>query len=320
MNDLISVIVPVYNAEKYLAECIASIQLQTFQSFEIILVDDGSTDASYRIAESFKAGDVRIKLIHTENRGVSAARNTGIANAGGKYIMFVDADDLLADDALEILYNDIHCTGADIAIGRVSTNRNDTAVHDNGSVCWTNKDALLAFISDDELLYGSVAKLYSARVASGAVFPVSRKIHEDGYFVLQCLLKSQLICVHDIELYYYRPNMESASHAYFSEKFFDILYFGKIEREMIDKECPELADKSINIEIKANLSMLRALCNTKRFEYGKCIHECISFVIKHRKEYIDGKNHDQKWMWIVSHHLYWPYKWAYGIVYRDRIR
>ena len=92
-KDLISVIVPVYNVEKYLEKCLNSLVNQTYQNIEIIVVDDGSTDNSGRIADDFALKYDIIKVIHTKNGGLSAARNVGIENAGGEYIAFVDSDD-----------------------------------------------------------------------------------------------------------------------------------------------------------------------------------------------------------------------------------
>ena len=103
-NDLISVIVPVYNVESYLRKCLDSIVGQTYKKLEIILVDDGSTDGSGSICDEYAKEDHRIKVIHKDNDGVSSARNIGIDNVEGKYILFVDADDIVNERYVEILY------------------------------------------------------------------------------------------------------------------------------------------------------------------------------------------------------------------------
>ena len=100
----VSVIVPIYNVEKYLAECVDSILGQTFQDMEIILVDDGSLDASGQMADDYAARDKRVKVIHKENGGQSSARNAGMKIARGEYIYFCDSDDYISLDAIEILY------------------------------------------------------------------------------------------------------------------------------------------------------------------------------------------------------------------------
>lgn len=100
----VSVIVPIYNVEKYLADCVDSIRGQTFQNIEIILVDDGSTDLSGQMADDYVTQDDRIKVIHKENGGLSSARNAGMKIASGEYIYFCDSDDFISRDAIEILY------------------------------------------------------------------------------------------------------------------------------------------------------------------------------------------------------------------------
>lgn len=114
--DKISVIVPIYNAEKYISECIESIINQTYCNLEIILVDDGSTDASKKICDSYAKLDKRIKVFHNENRGVSYTRNFGIINSNGKYIIFVDADDTINENYVDLLISTMLKYNSDIAI------------------------------------------------------------------------------------------------------------------------------------------------------------------------------------------------------------
>ena len=107
MNPIISIIVPVYNGDKYLSRCVDSILNQTFHDWELLLVDDGSTDKSGRICDQYASIDKRIKAFHKENGGVSSARNMGLDYAIGKWITFVDSDDALTDSAFELNWNDI---------------------------------------------------------------------------------------------------------------------------------------------------------------------------------------------------------------------
>ena len=101
----VSVIVPLYNVEKYLARCLDSLCRQSLREIEIILVDDGSTDSSGEICEAYAAKDARFKVIHhTENKGVSVVRNTGVAHASGDYLMFVDSDDYVHEDYCRLPY------------------------------------------------------------------------------------------------------------------------------------------------------------------------------------------------------------------------
>jgi len=115
----VSIIVPVYNVELYLEECLYSIINQTFEDIEIILINDGSTDHSLEIMEKFAKKDNRIKIISQKNKGVSEARNAGILIASGDYILFVDSDDVILTNTIEILYNKIIQTGSDLLLGNV---------------------------------------------------------------------------------------------------------------------------------------------------------------------------------------------------------
>lgn len=117
MDELISVIVPVYNTEKYLIECVESLRKQTYSNIEIILVDDGSTDASIEICDEFAEKDSRVRVFHKKNEGVAVARNFGIQQSNGQYVVIVDSDDVAVDRMIEVLYTQIKENDADIAVG-----------------------------------------------------------------------------------------------------------------------------------------------------------------------------------------------------------
>ena len=114
----ITIVIPVYNKEAYVERCFRQLMAQDFNSFEVVAVDDGSTDRSGEICDNIKQEDPRIRVIHTENRGVTAARKRGVEEARGKYIVFVDSDDELLPGALNIMYETIERTGADEVIAR----------------------------------------------------------------------------------------------------------------------------------------------------------------------------------------------------------
>ena len=117
MDELISVIVPIYNTEKYLVECVESLRKQTYSNIEIILVDDGSTDASIEICDEFAEKDSRVRVFHKKNEGVAVARNFGIQQSNGQYVVIVDSDDIAVDRMIEVLYTQIKENDADIAVG-----------------------------------------------------------------------------------------------------------------------------------------------------------------------------------------------------------
>ncbi|EHZ61025.1 glycosyl transferase 2 family protein [Streptococcus pneumoniae GA47210] len=116
MEDLISIVVPVYNVEKYLKKSIESILNQTYQNIEILLVDDGSTDSSGKICESFSKVDPRIRVFHKENGGLSDARNFGIEQMKGQYVAFIDSDDYISKDYVWKLYSSIKNNDSEVSI------------------------------------------------------------------------------------------------------------------------------------------------------------------------------------------------------------
>ena len=120
MNPLISVLVPLYNAERYLVRCIESILGQTYSNLEILLIDDGSKDASGKISDDYAKQDGRIRVIHQENKGVAAARNLGLRECTGTYITFVDADDILLPKAIEAMYDRILLDNSQMVLGKIS--------------------------------------------------------------------------------------------------------------------------------------------------------------------------------------------------------
>ena len=184
-NKLISVIVPVYNVEKYLSRCLDSIISQTYRKLEIVLVDDGSTDNSSMICDEYAKKDCRITVIHTENHGLSEARNKGIENSHGEYVSFVDSDDYLHKRFLETLLNLVIETGSDLSVCdfvRVDENGNGTLFYDSPikNEVLTSDEMLEKIINSNQGYKYIVAwnKLYSKKALSGVKFPAG-KIHED---------------------------------------------------------------------------------------------------------------------------------------------
>lgn len=146
--ELVSIIVPVYNVEFYLSECIQSLINQTYTNIEIILVDDGSKDKSGQICDEFTKRDSRIKVIHKQNEGLGLARNSGLAKASGKYVTFIDSDDIADADLVKMLICGIEKNGADTCIGGFKR------IAENGTVVFEEKydDALF----DEKAVYNNL--------------------------------------------------------------------------------------------------------------------------------------------------------------------
>ena len=205
----ISIIVPVYNVEKYLENCIESILNQTFKDFELILVDDGSTDNSGKICDIYEKKDSRIKVIHKNNEGLSSARNTGLDIACGKYVGFVDSDDSIHPKMYEVLYNLIEKYKSDISCCNYKytydiSNQNHEELNLNEVIEMSNIEAIEKLYDKDLGVRLVVAwnKLYHKHLFDNIRYKVGR-LHEDEFMAHRILYNSKKITYVDNELYYY---------------------------------------------------------------------------------------------------------------------
>jgi glycosyltransferase involved in cell wall biosynthesis len=218
----ISVIVPVYNVEKYLHKCISSILKQSFTDFELILIDDGSKDNSGRICDGYRGRDSRIKVIHQENLGLSAARNIGIDTSEGKYVTFIDSDDFIHPSMLEILYNNILETKADISIGDYCLVYEGKEISkefgDNNITLYTNIEGVKKVVEKNEAsMIIACGKLYRRNLFSNIRYPIG-KYHEDEFVTYKLLYKSTKIVATDAKLYYYLQRSNSITGSTYSIK------------------------------------------------------------------------------------------------------
>ena len=217
-NTLISVIVPVYNVERYLPRCIESILKQTYKNFELILVDDGTPDRSGIICDRYAEKDSRIKVIHKENGGVSTARNAGIDAAKGEWITFVDSDDWIEEKYLNMLLEPAIKSGLDLVVGTVQ-HRDLTIfsfpIHDEiVDVNQTEKIHIVKAISRQEF-GGPCVKLFKASIIqdNNIRFISGIKIGEDAIFVKQYLRYSKRFALISGTIYYYnRLNDKSVTY------------------------------------------------------------------------------------------------------------
>lgn len=220
----ISVIIPVYNVEKYLSKCIDSVISQTFKDLEIILIDDGSKDNCSIICDEYSKIDSRIKVIHKKNGGLSSARNAGLKEATGKYIGFVDSDDWIESSMYETLYNIMEEYKSDIVQCRFLKTENENADRlllnsSEKNIEIINNIQALNNLYNDRYVETVVVwnKLYRKNLFENLIFP-ENKIHEDEFIIHKLLYKSEKVILCDQIMYYYRKTDKSIINSGFSEK------------------------------------------------------------------------------------------------------
>lgn len=301
--EKISIIVPIYNVEKFLEKSVGSILKQTYKNLEIILVDDGSKDSSGKIADELGNQDSRIKVVHKENGGLSSARNEGMKYVTGEYIAFLDSDDCIIPDFYEYLYNMIQEHNADIAQGlflRIpdeQIDRVNSIIEEANSkidikeTVLTKKDALetLYGIKEGPYIQEVVVwnKLYKKHVLENIVFPVG-KLHEDEFTTHKILFNCEKIAVSNRIIHGYMQTKNSIMRKeiglnrvkdclgaslnaieFFEEKNLPELKY-KISMRYLEN-CIELSGKIIKEESETKLEKLDFLKNAFEEFYNENI-------------------------------------------------
>lgn len=214
-EDLISVIIPIYNVEKYLSECISSVLEQTYKNLEIILIDDGSTDNSLDVCKSFAEKDKRIRVIHQQNQGIAQVRNLGVAQAKGELLFWVDSDDYICNEMIERLYDNLIKYDADMSIcdytqgekrdyNFISTKTPEIMTFDS------KKGLELIYKSNHYsfIMAASWAKLIKKSLYNGLQYP-KNKVFEDIYMSHHLINNCKKIVFTDEVMYYYYQWPES---------------------------------------------------------------------------------------------------------------
>lgn len=243
---LISVIVPVYNVEKYLEQCIRSIAGQTYRNLEIILVDDGSPDGSGAICDAWAARDSRIRVVHKENNGAGAARNTGLELARGEYVAMIDSDDYLHINMFTHLAQ-LMQDGADIAECTMEQTEADDLKLEDGSgasVTWASREEAMGLHIRDEIFCQTPPNKLYRRSAIGEIrFPVGNLI-DDEFFTYQVIGNCGKLAHSSAKMYAYRQQPGSAMHKPYSLKRLQGLYAKEQRLEYLKAEMPELVEEA----------------------------------------------------------------------------
>lgn len=244
MCKLISIIIPVYNVENYLVNCIKSISNQSYKNLEIILIDDGSTDNSPIICDQFKKSDNRIKVLHKTNGGLSDARNIGLEISSGDYVVFVDSDDFLPNYAIEYLYRLMIANEADISVGSMVITEKSEIFDDSNQVNYEDKlyknnirilsvnEALSEMFYSRFFSTAAPAKMFKKKLFQGVKFPLG-KLHEDLFTIYKVIQRANKIVYGSEVVYYYYRRIGSITKSKFTANRLDILEaLNYIERDV----------------------------------------------------------------------------------------
>lgn len=247
----ISVIVPVYNVEKYLEACLDSLIAQTCKPYEIILVNDGSTDRSKEICEKFVRNYQHVRLINQNNQGQASARNTGLDHAKCDYIVFVDSDDFIAANMLAVLYQKAAALGVDIVKCGVWRFNNEKEVHkwwgiDGNDIVLEDKRVFFrAFF--DNIINSSVCNAIYKKFLFDDLRFMEGRLMEDNFITPQLLLNSSKIAVIPDILYYYRQRKGSIMHT-FDHRHYDLIEFNDyLKQTLIENDLYHLFERDYYI-------------------------------------------------------------------------
>lgn len=289
-KELISVIIPVYNVEEYLPECLDSVLNQSYKNLEIVLVDDGSKDSSGTICDTYEKKDSRIKVIHKKNGGLSDARNRGMQKIKGDYLTFIDSDDWVDKDYVKDLYTSLIQSKADMVVLPLIAVRDKAEgerkkIKNKKNVIYKNSESIKAFLYQ-EFPPCAQAKLYKTDLWKGIEFPVNT-LYEDVETIYQILKKCSRICFLIDKSYFYRQRPNSIITSEFNLKKLDYIKNIKMINVDVDNKYPELKKAGISRLVWAEAHILVHINQKIYPEVNKDIWQDF---IKHRATCLFDKN------------------------------
>lgn len=268
----ISVIIPVYNAEKYIEDCVKSVLEQSFQDFEMILVDDGSQDASGMICDGYAEKYEKVKVIHTQNQGPAAARKQGVELAIGEYITFVDADDWLDSDMLAFMYQRMGENCADIVcLGHKEMNAQGNVLvcmpEGVGNIEMTTVYAMMQNLHGTRVIdSGPWAKLIRRDLFDNIDYCIDVTIGEDYFMILQLLEKAQKVVLYDNPLYNRCIRSSSISRSGYSMRHKMAFERYMQWRNYLLENYPDLEDEIIGYHTEYEMAVLTAMCRNQQYD------------------------------------------------------
>ena len=302
MQPLLSIIVPIYNVEQYLDRCIQSILNQTYQNLEIILVDDGATDCSGAIADSYAAKDKRIKVFHKENGGLSDARNYGLEHVTVDYILFIDSDDFIVNIMCERLITVASSNNADIVSCNYYIYRgdDDISIHtmsvQDDKRTFTGMDMLRYYLLKTEpfdlnVVWNKIFKLDLFNGVEPVRFPKGR-VQEDNFTIFRLFLNANSIVTVNEPLYYYVQRAGSIM-ANFTRRFMiDTIESHMYMSDYLMNHCSSVKNELQLYLLNSYVELSRRVCA------NKCKKECNDLLIQYKHYVLDhtaDTSHNPLW-------------------------
>ena len=284
----VSIIIPAYNVEKYIRDIIKTIENQTYSNKEIIIINDGSTDNTLEICQELSKKNKEIKIINQENKGVSEARNRGIEEATGEFIAFIDADDLLEKDMIEMLVRGLEKYNADISICgyKIKSKHECYNYYGTGKIeKYDQKQLISEFLKEEKISVSLWNKLFRRECIENIRFIKGLRINEDKLFLLKAILNAQDGVYQDLCKYIYIKREDSATTSKFSERIFDVIKVNKIIKDILkDKRYTDIKLVEINEVISlVTIYRMMLLSNSEKIyekEYIKIKEKIKSSQIK----------------------------------------
>jgi len=288
MGEKISVIVPVYNVEAYLERCVESILQQTYAHFELILINDGSTDSSGQICDRLASQYENIKVYHIENAGVSNARNMGIQLATGSWVTFIDSDDFVTQDYLATLASAAEGLNVGFVIAPLHHIKNgivtDLPSHSEKTELWSTEETMKELLMTTRTSFFPVAKLFKRDLLADEKFNTNYHLAEDALFLTELLLKTRCSCVFIDKPVYYYDHREGSATTSVNRHVFDTIEVYKQIIAQVSQAFPNLKYELINRECWSYITVYDKIIFTSREEYQKEKAELRTWIVQHRRE------------------------------------
>lgn len=319
----VSIIVPVYNVRECLADCMESLENQTYQDLEIILVDDGSTDGSGTICDAYSIKDQRVKVIHKENGGLSDARNAGMAAATGDYWYFIDSDDMIAPDAIERMVDAALEQDADLVIARLQmfydTCNIDRSNSENAVEVTTAQEAIRRMLLHQGIGHQACGKLYSGALWQNEQFPKGM-LYEDYACIYNIVSRSHTVVILPDRSYYYRMRSGSIMKSQIRQRNMILLDVSENTTRFITETFPAIREEAEYLQLVTYLKLLKGILDVHAHAFEREQERIVKFARAHqylmKRPWFKRSDRIKMHMLGMNKHLFY---YVYGLgEYRNR--